>query len=420
MSDVDGGPEWFSFYWFLSLVYSYLHLLCLVCKHFVFCSSENALQMTDVDLRLQPPADMDLSCEDLGDTGSDLHSSAAADGDESDQEILMDINSRDAVLNPTKPFHCPICYRGFSYKKTMVRHLKKHPEEKSSYCCRLCQNSFCRKSDFIYHLRKHEGPKPYKCQYCEKSFEQKESLFAHRRKHVGESPNQTLSQNRDTELLVKPVIKAEKAKVVQDESSARTSPLTVTSYDSSEFEQESLQPLRLYQIQTVVDIDEDSAEELARNHLRTEPIRTVKPRSAEVELTDQLLPSAVALSEAGADPNRLGPNQILCTRRTGQTTKVLVQFEEGTAEKPYKCPCCTKCFSLTKTLLRHVRIHTEDKQYECRFCGRIFCQKSELVSHTRVHTGERPYRCNQCDRSFTQNSNLVSHLKKHALEDGTQ
>uniref|UniRef100_A0A3B4ZNQ3 C2H2-type domain-containing protein n=1 Tax=Stegastes partitus TaxID=144197 RepID=A0A3B4ZNQ3_9TELE len=118
-----------------------------------------------------------------------------------------------------KPFKCSVCLSGFSSKKTMVRHIKKHSEDKSSfYQCQFCDSYFCHKSEFIIHTRIHKGKSP----------------------------------------------------------------------------------------------------------------------------------------------------------------ELIIQFEAGTAQKPYKCPCCTKCFSLTKTLIRHIKIHTEDKPYQCQFCGRNFCQKSDL------------------------------------------
>ncbi|XP_018522031.1 zinc finger protein 70 [Lates calcarifer] len=405
--------------------------------------NEDVLQMSTSDVKLQcgqqqPPASISVSWEEPDNTMSeptqDRHNlntthpqaSSASENDQSDQEILIDIDEDENVkqdcdlnvkiLKVKKLFKCPVCFSGFSSKKTMVRHVRKHPEDKSSsYQCQFCDRYFCHKSEFIIHTRIHKGSKPYKCQDCDKSFDQRDSLFIHRQKHTEKKPYLCCSEKVDAEAHLRsmtPVSKMEEElDLRQDESGIKTFPLTITPYDRSEFDQESLQPLCLYQIQTVADIDKDSSVALTVDHINTEPI-------ADANTDDQLLLSVNAgeQGEGEIGPNHLSIKNILPRRPSGKSTELVVQFEAGTAQKPYKCPCCTKCFSLTKTLVRHVRIHTEDKPYQCQFCGRNFCQKSDLVNHTRIHTGERPYQCQECNKSFAQKGNLVVHMRKHTGE----
>lgn len=347
---------------------------------------------------------------------------------ENDAEILIDVGGvgmkqeRDLnmPLKMKKPFRCPICLSSFSSKKTMVRHVKKHPEDKFSlYRCQFCDRRFCQKSEFIIHTRTHKGAKSYKCQDCDRSFEQRDSLLIHRQKHTGEKPYQCFSGKVEAETHLRSVTPASKIEEEldsrQDESGIKTFPLTITPYDKSEFDQESLQPLCLYQIQTVADIDKDSTAAVPVDHIKTEPAE------ADGGVTDGTTDDRPLLSvrpgeqdEGGTEPKHLNIKNILPRRPSGKSTELIIQFEAGTAQKPYKCPCCTKCFSLTKTLIRHVKIHTEDKPYQCQFCGRNFCQKSDLVNHTRIHTGERPYQCQECHKSFAQKGNLVVHMRKHA------
>uniref|UniRef100_A0A8C3APU2 C2H2-type domain-containing protein n=1 Tax=Cyclopterus lumpus TaxID=8103 RepID=A0A8C3APU2_CYCLU len=208
--------------------------------------------------------------------------------------------------------------------------------------------------------------------------------------------------SRDAEILLRSDCRQEE----------ETLPLTITPFDNSEFHQESLQPLCLYQIQTVADIDKDSSAAVPVDHIKTEPAGADGGVS-DGTTVDQLLLS-VHPSEQGereTEPNRLNVKNILPRRPSGKPT--IVQFEAGTAQKPFKCPCCAKCFSLTKTLTRHVRIHTGDNPYQCQFCGKNFCQKSDLVNHTRIHTGERPYQCQECRKSFMQKGHMVVHMRKH-------
>ncbi|XP_029311426.1 zinc finger protein 84-like [Cottoperca gobio] len=403
--------------------------------------SEDSLHMSDT-VRLQsgqqqPAASVNVSVcwEEPGNATSErpnmnnTHSdcSPASEKDHRDQEMLINIEDNDVkqecdlnmplkILKVKKPFKCPVCMSTFSSKKTMVRHIKKHPEDNLSlYQCQFCDRYFCHKSEFIIHTRTHTGTKPYKCQGCEKSFDERDSLLVHRQQHTEEKPYWCLSEKVVAEThLRSAAIKIKELGCRQEDCGIKTFPLTFTPYDKSEFDQESLQPLCLYQIQTVADIDKDSSAAVTGDHMKAEP---AGDDGVSDSTTDDQLLLSVNPSEQGEDetePKRLNMKNILPRRPSGKSTELIVQFEAGTTQKPYRCPCCAKCFSLNKTLIRHVRIHTEDKQYQCQFCGRNFCQKSDLVNHTRIHTGERPYHCQECYKSFAQKGNLVVHMRKHA------
>uniref|UniRef100_A0A3B4V029 C2H2-type domain-containing protein n=1 Tax=Seriola dumerili TaxID=41447 RepID=A0A3B4V029_SERDU len=169
----------------------------------------------------------------------------------------------------------------------------------------------------------------------------------------------------------------------QDESGLKTFPLTITAYDKSEFDQESLQSLCLYQIQAIADIDKDSSAPLTVDHIKTEPTGA-DGGVLDTNTDDQLL---LSVNPSEQHEGETEPNHLSMKNRPSRKSTELID-----------------------------QIHTEEKPYQCQFCGRKFCQNSDLVNHMRIHTGERPYQCQECKKSFAQKGNLVVHMRKHRRE----
>ncbi|XP_034564718.1 zinc finger protein 182-like [Notolabrus celidotus] len=373
--------------------------------------SEDSLHMCSTDVKLQvglqqQPASLDISVsidpristeptEDLPNM-NDIQADSSPDSErdhQSDQELLLRDNDIMYKSDPDTPpnihkvkkeFQCPVCLCSFSSKKMMMRHLREHSEDKSSYQCQFYSQRFLHESEFVTHTRTHHSDDPERYQ-----------------------------DQRDSQLIDKQAQTEEETFQRVSEPDIKMCPLNVPPFDKSEFDQESLQPLCLYQIQTVADIDNDSTATDPVSHIKTEPNEADCGVSG-CTTDSSLLFSSNPGEQRETESNHYKPNKALQIRPSGKPSELRLQFETGTAEKPYKCPCCPKCFSLTKTLLRHLKVHAQDRLYPCHICGRTFCQKSDLVNHTRVHTGERPFQCPECHKSFTQKGNLLVHMRKHS------
>jgi len=111
--------------------------------------------------------------------------------------------------------------------------------------------------------------------------------------------------------------------------------------------------------------------------------------------------------------NRAGLS-ILKEKRNDPTKKAKVP----PSERPYACPVdnCTRRFSRSDELTRHMRTHTGQKPFQCRICMRNFSRSDHLTTHIRTHTGEKPFACDVCGRRFARSDERRRHMKIHLRE----
>ncbi|MEQ2314001.1 hypothetical protein AMECASPLE_007606 [Ameca splendens] len=82
-------------------------------------------------------------------------------------------------------------------------------------------------------------------------------------------------------------------------------------------------------------------------------------------------------------------------------------------DQRFACSYCGKCFTSSRSLETHVRVHTGERPYSCAQCGKRFTQSGHLKTHQSVHTGERPFSCEHCGKKFAAKQNLRIHQQKH-------
>lgn len=84
-------------------------------------------------------------------------------------------------------------------------------------------------------------------------------------------------------------------------------------------------------------------------------------------------------------------------------------------DQRFACNYCGKCFTSSRSLETHVRVHTGERPYSCAQCGKRFTQSGHLKTHQSVHTGERPFSCEHCGKRFAAKQNLRIHQQKHHM-----
>ena len=72
-------------------------------------------------------------------------------------------------------------------------------------------------------------------------------------------------------------------------------------------------------------------------------------------------------------------------------------------QKQFECDQCGKCFSSSRDLNDHKRIHSGENPFE----------KCDLEQHKRRHSGEKPFECEQCGKWFNRGGNLTAHKRTH-------
>lgn len=100
------------------------------------------------------------------------------------EEIREDLKiSEKDLKNPALEFQCHLCYKQFSRKYYLNRHVKNH-DKKPSTICYICGKTL--KSPINLHMKAvHENVRPFRCDICNKTFREKNRLRLHMMVHTG-------------------------------------------------------------------------------------------------------------------------------------------------------------------------------------------------------------------------------------------
>lgn len=87
-----------------------------------------------------------------------------------------------------KQYQCLVCRSGYSNEKSLQVHMKSIHSDKKPYKCRTCHSKFNTNRELIIHQRHHGLLKQHLCTVCNTEFTTRAHLKDHERIHTGERP----------------------------------------------------------------------------------------------------------------------------------------------------------------------------------------------------------------------------------------
>ncbi|XP_049891292.1 zinc finger protein 135-like isoform X1 [Epinephelus moara] len=196
--------------------------------------------------------------------------------------------------------------------------------------------------------------------------------------------------------------------------------VTSVSVKSEEEDEEIPQSSQFYnrqteQMETEADGEDCGGPEPARNsdsdtHLQPDTIE--RTLHSEPETDDSR--DWEDTQESQSDSNLLQNNEVPVSDMDCNTGKTSLRDHAG--KNCFTCSVCKANFSLSNSLVKHMRIHTEEKPFCCTVCSKRFAQRQHLRRHLTFHSGVKPFSCSVCSKKFTLKQNMKRHLVVHTGE----
>lgn len=280
------------------------------------------------------------------------------------------------VMDPNRPYQCPVCYHRFHIESTLKLHMQIHDSS-------LVEANTTQVLDTF--------PVVYRCQECEAEFSSCDAFDEHWKSHLGEDDEEAMEDNNclQESELVEGDEEQEEVKFKAPKS-----------------------PAKEYKCQCCSKIYHN-LNLFARHVKKQHPDRATH----QCTLCGLLFPLGSQLNEHLQAHK--GVKKFECSQcdKTFRLAGSLKDHERAHAdERPYLCPDCGKGFHSRGNLRQHQLRHNEEKKYACDECPSTFVTKSSLNSHKRIHSGAKPYQCPDCDRAFNTHFSWSKHKRTHSGE----
>ncbi|XP_015186330.1 PREDICTED: zinc finger protein 528-like [Polistes dominula] len=250
-----------------------------------------------------------------------------------------------------KNFTCPICKISFKEKWQLSRHKEIHnrTDTSSSYACNVCNKTFLEKSLLKIHEKTHVINKTYHCPKCNKLFFKEVSLLSH------QCTGEPLHQKKDSTSKVNP-------KSLQTTKKYKCSECNATF--SSEILKKAHMEVHIESINAAV------REAILKDELEKYLMPELKPETSLEHIVPSIEPK-VEINEETATPPPL--------KRT------LIKTSGG-----YRCGFCQSPFVLREIAIAHLKSAHPVMPYQCPYCTKRFTTQYTFTHHIKTDHPEEP------------------------------
>jgi len=313
---------------------------------------------------------------------------------------------------------CKICYKNYSTKYTLLRHVKNVHENLGSYKCAVCKVQFNAKSYLNAHQRVHmeNRPKPFKCHKCDFATYTKSNIKKHIKTHDRiiercDKCNTILYKNRTHDCSLDCQYCGKKFSLN----------MTVINHIKKHHPQEikrslyecDICGLKCYQ-KKYLNIHMVKKHADGKNQIFTCDLdgKTFNLKSKLVLHMNSHL-SSVKCDFCHIKVNINYLKYHIINFHTGfkpPKRQPIKKFIPKT--KTFQCKICSKILSTKSILKRHISEH--NKTIKCKFCDKMFGNQSRLKDHIKdIHENPDGIRCEICNKHLTHALHLRIHLKTH-------
>ncbi|KAL4717633.1 hypothetical protein ACJJTC_000782 [Scirpophaga incertulas] len=343
----------------------------------------------------------------------------------SDDEALIEFHAKAQDRKYIRAaYKCTDCYRGFSQKSMLDRHIPlKHGEDLGPLICRFCKCRFrtayflnkhmrlhytrfeCLRCNLVcnidksalFHEEYHNGV-IRKCPHCDKEFRHMSTFYTHLRTHRSKHMCTTCGESFVSELGLYLHRKVKH----------------ITTPDTLEEESTYCEVCKI-KFETAVAYNRH----LLHSAMHTE---------------EKMLDDDVAMKDMENDvfedkeANETQNSEELYTRKSrvektlsAVRKRNLHKGEPKISKKPTTCQHCGKHFESQTACMKHHHaehprkpFYTPQDRVICEVCG-VSLAPSSVPAHINQHTRRKMYTCDTCGRSFTTNNILRNHIVSGSL-----
>ncbi|XP_029643971.1 zinc finger protein 433-like [Octopus sinensis] len=254
-------------------------------------------------------------------------------------------------------FTCNICYRTFTARNNLKRHIRLHTGYKP-YTCNICSSSFTRKDDLKFHLLKHNYDKPYRCNQCGKGYMDRSCLANH------------MLNEHSCKLM-------------------HVCPQCGEGFNNTHMFME---------------------------HKKSHPeLKEFQCRLCNFTGINSLMYQKHMLTHGHKKTYRCDPCDLSFEEPFNYTVH-LKRHRIDPSFTSYICCFCDNKLPTYKQFIRHEHSHAQNKAHACQFCNKQFRYPSNLREHMVMHEPNadtdvsQQYWCTECNQGFVSEELLRCHI----------